>query len=60
MNRFRKQGYLQYSRTSIQIDRDALRAAIVDLGLPAAARSYKQMRDESAATLWYGDNHLAR
>jgi len=36
MNQFRRQGYLNYSRSSIQLYRDALRASIVEGGLPAA------------------------
>jgi CRP/FNR family cyclic AMP-dependent transcriptional regulator len=39
MNRFRKQGYVSYSRQGIRLYRDALKASIASYGLPSAART---------------------
>jgi CRP/FNR family cyclic AMP-dependent transcriptional regulator len=36
MNRFRRQGYLNYSRTSIQVYRDALMASLSEPGSPTS------------------------
>jgi CRP/FNR family transcriptional regulator, cyclic AMP receptor protein len=39
MNRFRKQGYVSYSRQGIRLYRDALKASIASYGLSSAART---------------------